>query len=132
MVLKKAQEAGLDVPHFFLAENTDEVKIGQTITKAITENVILDAIDQYSDAILYTSVVEERENKDFFITFFQEKVEKDFEIRSFYLEGTLWSTAIFSQNDEQTKTDFRKYNQKSPTGESLINCLKVLKKKHVS
>ncbi|MDG4654010.1 grasp-with-spasm system ATP-grasp peptide maturase [Chryseobacterium arthrosphaerae] len=114
LVLKKAQEAGLDVPHFFLAENTDEVKIGQTITKAITENVILDAIDQYSDAILYTSVVEERENKDFFITFFQEKVEKDFEIRSFYLEGTLWSTAIFSQNDEQTKTDFRKYNQKKP------------------
>ncbi|WP_228414336.1 hypothetical protein [Chryseobacterium sp. CH21] len=46
--------------------------------------------------------------------FFQEKIEKDFEIRTFYLNGHCWSMAIFSQNDEQTKTDFRKYNKKKP------------------
>lgn len=113
-VLEKAQKAGLNVPKYFLAENTNEVVVNKTITKALTENVILDTISKNSDAIIYTSIIEEKENEDFFITFFQEKIEKDFEIRSFYLDGKMWSTAIISQNDEQTKTDFRKYNDKKP------------------
>jgi len=113
-VLEKAQKAGLSVPDFFLAENTDEVIVNKTITKALTENVIIDSISEHSDAIIYTSIIEQKEKKEFFITFFQEKIEKDFEIRSFYLDGKMWSTAIISQNDEQTKTDFRKYNDKKP------------------
>ncbi|MBL3548369.1 grasp-with-spasm system ATP-grasp peptide maturase [Chryseobacterium sp. KMC2] len=113
-VLEQAQKAGLNVPKYFLAENTDEVVVNTTITKAITENVILDSINKYSDAIIYTSIIEEKEKENFFITFFQEKIEKDFEIRSFYLSGKTWSTAIISQSDEQTKTDFRKYNYKKP------------------
>ncbi|MDR6544123.1 ATP-GRASP peptide maturase of grasp-with-spasm system [Chryseobacterium rhizosphaerae] len=113
-VLEQAQKAGLNVPKYFLAENTDEVVVNTMITKAITENVILDSINKYSDAIIYTSIIEEKERENFFITFFQEKIEKDFEIRSFYLSGKMWSTAIISQNDEQTKTDFRKYNYKKP------------------
>lgn len=113
-VLEQAQKAGLNVPKYFLAENTDEVVVNTTITKAITENVILDSINKYSDSIIYTSIIEKKEKENFFITFFQEKIEKDFEIRSFYLNGKMWSTAIISQNDEQTKTDFRKYNYKKP------------------
>ena len=50
----------------------------------------------------------------FLFHFFQEKIDKDFEIRSFYLDGKLWSTAIISQNDEQTKIDYRKYNSNIP------------------
>lgn len=114
LVLEQAKKIGLNVPEYFLAENTDDVIINETITKPITENVILDSVDQNSNGIIYTSVVQEKEREDFFITFFQEKIEKDFEIRSFYLHGKMWSTAIISQNDEQTKTDFRKYNYEKP------------------
>lgn len=114
LVLEKAQNAGLDVPAFYLAKNTEDVTPGKTITKSITGNVILECIDSESDGIMYTSVIEEKESGDFFISFFQEKIEKDFEIRSFYLDGRIWSMAIFSQNDEQTKTDFRKYNTENP------------------
>lgn len=114
LVLEQAKKIGLNVPEYFLAENTDDVVINETITKPITENVILDSVDQNSNGIIYTSVVQEKEREDFFITFFQEKIEKDFEIRSFYLHGKMWSTAIISQNDEQTKTDFRKYNYEKP------------------
>lgn len=114
LVLEQAQKTGLSVPKYFLAENTDEVIVNKTITKVITENVILDSINKNSNGIIYTSIIKEKEKDNFFITFFQEKIEKDFEIRSFYLDGKMWSTAIISQNDEQTKTDFRKYNYKNP------------------
>nr|WP_315031255.1 grasp-with-spasm system ATP-grasp peptide maturase [uncultured Chryseobacterium sp.] len=114
LVLEQAQKAGLDVPHYFLADNTNEVKLHETIIKTIGGNPRAENIIKDSTGIMYTAVVEEAQNENFFITFFQEKIEKDFEIRSFYLNGKVWSTAIFSQNDEQTKIDFRKYNHKKP------------------
>ncbi|CAH0173438.1 grasp-with-spasm system ATP-grasp peptide maturase [Chryseobacterium sp. Bi04] len=112
-VLELAQEVGLDIPSYFLAENTDQVVIGKTITKSITG---IAGVESYknSELLMYTSIVEEREDNPFFISFFQEKIEKDFEVRSFYLNRKIWSIAIISQNDEQTKTDFRKYNIDKP------------------
>ncbi|WP_126653704.1 grasp-with-spasm system ATP-grasp peptide maturase [Chryseobacterium aureum] len=114
IVLDRAREIGFDIPDYFLAENTLQVKLNQTIIKTINGNVTLDEIKKNFSGFMYTTVVEEHENQDFFITFFQEKIEKDFEIRTFYLNGNCWSMAIFSQNDEQTKTDFRRYNKKKP------------------
>ncbi|SDJ65300.1 grasp-with-spasm system ATP-grasp peptide maturase [Chryseobacterium jejuense] len=113
-VLEQAQKYGLHIPPYFLAENTDDVDLNKTIMKTIGENPRMENIIKNYSGMMYTSVVEERENTNFFTTFFQEKIEKDFEIRSFFLNGHLWSTAIFSQNDEQTKIDFRKYNTKKP------------------
>lgn len=114
IVLDKARELGFDIPEYFLAENTDQVKLNKTILKTINGNVTLDEIKKDFSGFMYTTFVKERESQNFFITFFQEKIEKDFEIRTFYLNDHCWSMAIFSQNDEQTKTDFRKYNKKKP------------------
>lgn len=114
LVLEQAKKAGLDVPDYFLADTTDEVELHKTIIKTIGGNPRAENIIKGSTGMMYTSVVKEPQKGKFFITFFQEKIEKDFEIRSFYLNGKVWSTAIFSQNDEQTKIDFRKYNHKKP------------------
>ncbi|MCQ9636874.1 grasp-with-spasm system ATP-grasp peptide maturase [Chryseobacterium sp. WG23] len=114
LVLEQAQKFGLDVPAYFLADTTDGVQLEKTIIKTIGGNPRVENITKDSTGMMYTSVVKEYEDASFFVTFFQEKIEKDFEIRSFYLNGTLWSTAIFSQNDEQTKIDFRKYNNQKP------------------
>jgi ATP-GRASP peptide maturase of grasp-with-spasm system len=55
------------------------------------------------------------EMPDYFqTTFFQKEIVKKFEIRIFYLNNKLYSEAIFSQNDEQTKIDFRHYNLNKP------------------
>ena len=113
-VLEEAQKVGLLVPKYFLAERTDEVIIDKTITKSYTENIILEAVNENYDGILYTAVVSEHVKESFFPTFFQDKIEKEYEIRSFYLDGKLWSTAIISQNDKQTETDHRRYNHKTP------------------
>jgi glutathione synthase/RimK-type ligase-like ATP-grasp enzyme len=47
-------------------------------------------------------------------SFLQQYVDKKADIRVFYLDGKIFSTAIFSQNDEQTKIDFRNYNREKP------------------
>lgn len=39
---------------------------------------------------------------------------KKIELRVFYLKGELFSMAIFSQNDINTKLDFRNYNDEKP------------------
>ncbi|MEI3791427.1 MULTISPECIES: grasp-with-spasm system ATP-grasp peptide maturase [unclassified Chryseobacterium] len=114
IVLDKAKEIGFDVPGYFLAEDTDEVEIEKTIIKTLNGNVMLDEIKKNSGGFMYTSIVEQKEITPFFITFFQEKIEKEFEVRTFYLNDRCWSMAIFSQNDEQTKVDFRKYNKTKP------------------
>jgi ATP-GRASP peptide maturase of grasp-with-spasm system len=48
------------------------------------------------------------------MSLFQGEVEKEYEIRSFYLNGAIFSMAIFSQSDDQTKIDFRHYNVDKP------------------
>lgn len=112
IVLDLAKEVGLNVPKYFLAENTDDIILNKTIIKTIAGNGILEFRDY--NGFMYTSLVNEKINSNFFITFFQEKIEKDFEIRTFYLNSKIWSMAIFSQNDNQTKVDYRKYNHQKP------------------
>lgn len=114
IVLDYAKEIGFDVPKYFLAEDTANVEIENTIIKTINGNGILEFEEKSHNGFMYTSIVKEQELDNFFITFFQEKIEKDFEIRTFYLNGKIWSMAIFSQNDDQTKVDYRKYNKKVP------------------
>lgn len=129
LVLEQAKKAGLNVPEYYLAENTDQVIVDQTITKSIAENIILKSIDGLSESILYTAVVQGKERKNFFITFFQEKIEKDFEVRAFYLNGKIWSTAIFSQNDKKTEIDLRKYNLEKPNRNIRYNLPKEIEEK---
>ena len=44
----------------------------------------------------------------------QEYINKEIEIRVFYLDNICYSMAIFSQSDEKTKKDFRNYNDSRP------------------
>ncbi|AZB08574.1 grasp-with-spasm system ATP-grasp peptide maturase [Chryseobacterium sp. G0162] len=129
LVLEKAKKVGLDVPDYFLADNTDEVKLNKTIIKTIGGNPRAENITENVTGMMYTSIVTEPQKSNFFITFFQEKIEKDFEIRSFYLNGKVWSTAIFSQNDERTKIDFRKYNHTKPNRNVPYNLPKSIEDK---
>ena len=45
---------------------------------------------------------------------FQEQLQKKYELRCFYFYRKMYSMAIFSQLDEQTKIDFRNYNYEKP------------------
>jgi ATP-GRASP peptide maturase of grasp-with-spasm system len=113
IVLEVAESLGLDIPKSFLADSTNDVLLHKTIVKPLTGNPTIDDLTDGFEGMMYTSVVESKE-ESFFMSFFQEKIEKDFEIRVFFLNGRIWSVAIISQNDEQTQIDFRKYNKTTP------------------
>jgi glutathione synthase/RimK-type ligase-like ATP-grasp enzyme len=52
----------------------------------------------------------------FFYSLFQEKLNKEIDVRTFFLNEECYSMAIFSQLEIQTSVDFRKYsnNRKVP------------------
>ncbi|MEZ4908095.1 MAG: grasp-with-spasm system ATP-grasp peptide maturase [Saprospiraceae bacterium] len=65
----------------------------------------------------------------FLPSFFQKYVDKLFEIRSFYLKGNFYSMAIFSQENEKTKIDFRDYDYERPNRIIPFNLPKKIEKK---
>lgn len=65
----------------------------------------------------------------FLCSLIQEKIEKAYDLRVFYICGNIYSMAIFSQSDEQTKIDFRKYNWEKPNRSIPIDIPDDLKEK---
>ena len=45
---------------------------------------------------------------------YRNRLIKKYEVRVFYLDPEFYSMAIFSQRDDQTQVDFRKYNLEKP------------------
>lgn len=88
----------------------------ELITKSIASTPMFRGQKELN--LLYTELLSHQRKQNipqkFFPSLFQEKIEKEFEIRVFYLNKKLYSMAIFSQNDPQTRIDFRKYNDTSP------------------
>ncbi len=119
-VLKLASSCGLYVPDTLICNNKDAIKNfsalhnGKIITKPISE-VTLFPIDN-SSFVPYTTQIEvgEINYERFHPLQIQEAIEKQYEIRAFFILGNIYSMAIFSQDDEKTKQDFRCYNTEFP------------------
>jgi ATP-GRASP peptide maturase of grasp-with-spasm system len=140
VVLKKAQELGIDIPDtFVLTKRKNLEDIGariDLITKAISNAPFIDYNNKCYQG--YTAVVEKQSDElsaSFAPSLFQNHIRKKYEIRSFLLKGKFYSMAIFSQSDVQTSVDFRMYNHVKPNRtvpfklpESLENKLLTLAK----
>ena len=120
-VLRRAARAGLATPATLVTTEREAlrrfcVERGPVITKPIGE------VDAFLDGevahYLYTTALGLAEIDALPVRFapslFQEQVEKAYEVRVFHLAGELHAMAIFSQNDDQTRTDFRQYNRQRP------------------
>jgi ATP-GRASP peptide maturase of grasp-with-spasm system len=117
MVCDIAQKYGLLIPPYQVIHNGRQMAeaqrdLGPLVTKSIANGIYRD-IDQHR-FYTYTELLEQdfiNDNIDnqFFPSLVTACVEKQLEIRSFYLAGQFFSMAIFSQSDEKTKIDFRKY-----------------------
>lgn len=112
-----AKNCGLTIPETFVCNCMDFKEIADReeqerfISKPLSETtVILDATRRYSmltkeidkDKLIKSSLV--------FPSLIQRCIEKEFEIRAFFLCGKFYSMAIFSQANEKTKTDYRNYD----------------------
>ncbi len=119
IVNELAIESGLTIPKSYLiTEKKELLKIfnkSKLITKVIAGNGFVN-LDESNYGVFYTTLLENIDDfpENFAPSYFQEYIDKRYELRIFFLKGEFYSMAIFSQNDEQTKVDFRKYNLKKP------------------
>lgn len=110
IVLEKAKTLEIQVPNFVLTDNLEETH-SSFIYKPINDGGYIDLEDCKGNS--YTELFR-LSSEQYGVTFFQELIEKKYELRIFYLCGKFSSMAIFSQNDNQTKVDFRRYNKEKP------------------
>lgn len=122
-----ANSIGLNTPDTYVCAHKKEIKRilaaqpqSTLVTKAISDATILNTKEgeDFIAYFMYTTIVD-KENmgqlpNKFFPSLLQEKLEKRYELRIFYVKGEFYPMAIFSQNDPQTRVDFRDYNYKKP------------------
>jgi ATP-GRASP peptide maturase of grasp-with-spasm system len=116
-----AKMHGLRIPDFYIVSNKKDLisvidKVTHKITKGISEMVMF--AQDYLKLISYTSNIDHSDVngiQDFFFpSAIQKKVLKLADIRIVYLNGEIFSMAIFSQNNKKTNTDFRNYDTDNP------------------
>lgn len=119
-ILNKATKAGLIIPNTLLTTSKEELsaffKINDKsiITKSIGEAKYIEY--QKNGFMFHTHIINniDKFNDKFSPSLFQEYIDKDVEIRTFYLNGNCYSMAIFSQSNPKTKVDFRSYDREKP------------------
>ncbi|WGK63681.1 grasp-with-spasm system ATP-grasp peptide maturase [Croceiramulus getboli] len=121
--LSLAVELGISIPRTKVLSCKSKLlefqsEVNKTlITKSIFEPILASddlgrSFTSYTN--LLTDSVLDKIPDQFFPSLVQEEIEKDFEIRTFVLGDEFYSMAIFSQNNEQTAVDFRRYDLKRP------------------
>jgi ATP-GRASP peptide maturase of grasp-with-spasm system len=120
-VLRRAAEAGLEIPATLVTNDRARLQAfmrehGRIITKSLWNGrTFMQGRDAWS-LLTYELRQEDVDGapERFFPSLVQALLEKDLEVRTFYLDGECWSMAIFSQLDRQTSIDFRHYNFRRP------------------
>jgi len=122
IVLSIARKHNLLIPSTIIcSRKVDLIGFMKRENKIITKDLTLPFSIEFSNEYYihsYTAIFEWENLKsipnNFLPTLFQQYLEKDFEIRSFFLDNIFYSMAIFSQKDDKTKIDFRNYNSLDP------------------
>lgn len=124
LVLQAAKEIGFLIPNSYICNYKEGIKqifdqIPDLITKSISDGLYL--FEKTENETGYFSYTEKLDKKvlehlpeQISPSFLQENINKKFDIRVFFLIDKCYSMAILSQSDEQTRIDFRKYNEKKP------------------
>lgn len=126
-VLRKAAFLGLDIPYTLIT--TDKSQVNKLInekkllvTKAIQDN--FNPVLSEEGYGLLTETIDENLSSQlpssFFPSLFQERLNKKYDIRIFYLDGTFYAVAILSQENKQTATDFRNYDPRNPNRKNIF------------
>jgi ATP-GRASP peptide maturase of grasp-with-spasm system len=120
-VLRRAAREGIATPATLVTTEREALRRfagehGTLITKPVGE--VEAFIEGEVSHFLFTTEIGPAEidalPESFAPSLFQERVEKAYELRVFYLDGEFHAMAIFSQNDPQTRADFRQYNRERP------------------
>lgn len=132
-----AENLKLSVPNSSIVSNNTQISAFKKqntnlISKAIS-NGIYNTIENHR-FYSYTELIEDeilntKTEINFFPSLIMDQIEKQSEIRSFYIDGHFFSMVIFSQSSSQTKVDFRKYNNQKPNKTEPFNLPKDIENK---
>ena len=120
-LLKLAVATGIRIPDTLITGNKTEVmafaaKHQGIITKNFSPGIFIKDKDRMlgnSTQLVEQAMIDDLPDH-FYYTLFQERIDKLFELRIFFIAGAFYASAIFSQNNEQTKLDFRNYDHRKP------------------
>ena len=119
--LTLAEKCGLSIPMTSIINNKKDLicfykQNDSIIIKPLTEISFI----YYSEKVLipYTTKIDidfiNNLPDNFHPCLVQKCIQKEFEIRTFVMDGLLYSMAIFSQQNKQTEIDFRRYDIDNP------------------
>lgn len=112
IVLSEAKRVGLPIPYTYIFRGTLPDLEGNFITKSISEVFRYDAKDGsiFSNPTQLLNIKDKslREVK-YSLSQIQVHIEKECDIRVFYLNGASYAMAIMSQSNPKSKIDFRYY-----------------------
>ncbi|MEO5775452.1 MAG: grasp-with-spasm system ATP-grasp peptide maturase [Flavobacterium sp.] len=117
--LQVATSVGLEIPKTIVTNNKkDLVNFCESNKRYITKSIFQSPNLKRKNEYLYgNGTIELNLTKTaevFSPSLVQEYIEKEIEIRIFFIEDNFFSMAIFSQGDQKTKIDFRNYNIDNP------------------
>jgi len=130
IVLQEAVTLGLTIPQTFISttNKSSELQSKAFITKSISEGFKYHSKEewysQYTEKASFSST-----HQKFFPSLFQEHIQKEADLRVFYLCGDFYCMAIRSQENDQTSIDFRKYDRIRPNRSVPFTLPILIKKK---
>lgn len=122
-VLKVAAEVGLKIPETILTtQKEDVVQFAKSYSELIIKSVGLGlAFVDLEEKVSYSQLskaitIEDVQNfpLTFNLSMIQNRVDKKFEIRTFYLDEKCYSWALLSQSNDKTTVDYRNYDWGNP------------------
>jgi len=136
ILFETAAEFGLNVPTYKVfttgSQINQEASLKTVVTKAMSDGVY----QNFDNRRFYTyteridgSTLQIDTNTTIFPTLVMDEIEKSYEIRSFYFDNIFYSMAIFSQNNNQTQVDFRKYSSFKPNRTQPVQLPETIEKK---
>lgn len=135
ITLMHARNIGLNIPYTLVTSYKSllikEAEKRNLITKSIRNNPSL--TNSNKEYWTLTNELETNKiytfNEHFYPSLIQEKIEKLFEVRSFYINNSVYSMAIFSQSNVKTNLDFRNYDNKKPNRNVPFKLPKLIESK---
>jgi len=117
ILLESARKLGLNIPETYIINNKQKLKSiykehKNIITKSICDNLSF----EHNGQIFYHQTEKIISNdfdilsSDFYYSKVQQLIDKKYELRIFFFKNKFYSMAIFSQLNEETKIDYRAYN----------------------
>lgn len=134
-ILNLANECSLRIPNSLITSDKKQLKpfFEQNNFSIISKSIGDGRHVEFEEYIypFYTQKINSIDHvtNKFSPSLFQAYIEKEYELRIFFLHNKFYTMVIFSQNNEKTKIDFRRYDKDRPNRKGTYQLPKCVESK---